>query len=209
LLETRILLLRHAETSAPDRLHGAESDVGLGERGVRQAEAVASWLANERPDLLVSSAMRRALDTCLPIAKACGLPIEVEPALHERKLGPISGVLREEALPSLRETTRRWMNGECDYAPSGCESYSAMRGRVLPAFLRVVERSQERTAVVVAHGMVIRVLLTSILDDLGVADLDRIKIDNVAVNDLRWDGDRWRAVELNMRIGESLDRFSW
>ena len=27
----RLLLLRHAETSAPDRFHGAESDVGLGD----------------------------------------------------------------------------------------------------------------------------------------------------------------------------------
>ncbi|MBV8382979.1 MAG: histidine phosphatase family protein, partial [Planctomycetaceae bacterium] len=61
--ETRVLLLRHAETSAPDRFHGAESDVGLGERGRRQAEAVAEILAAEGPDALYSSAMRRALET--------------------------------------------------------------------------------------------------------------------------------------------------
>jgi hypothetical protein len=57
--------------------------------------------------------------------------------------------------------------------------------------------------------MVIRVLLTSILDDLGLADLDRIKIDNVAVNDLRWDGERWKTAYLNRTIGANLDRFSW
>ncbi len=40
-LTTRVLLLRHAETAAPDRFHGAESDIGLGARGFLQAEAVA------------------------------------------------------------------------------------------------------------------------------------------------------------------------
>ncbi len=59
LRETRILLLRHAETSAPERFHGAESDIGLGERGRRQAVAVAEALAAERPDALYCSGMRR------------------------------------------------------------------------------------------------------------------------------------------------------
>ena len=46
---TRVLLLRHAETAAPDRFHGAESDVDLGDRGSRQAEAVAPGLAGDGP----------------------------------------------------------------------------------------------------------------------------------------------------------------
>ncbi len=39
---TRMLLARHAETAAPDRFHGAESDIGLSEFGVRQARRLAS-----------------------------------------------------------------------------------------------------------------------------------------------------------------------
>src|ERR1022692_471944 len=35
---TRVLLARHAETAAPDRFHGAESDIGLSALGARQAE---------------------------------------------------------------------------------------------------------------------------------------------------------------------------
>jgi broad specificity phosphatase PhoE len=203
------LLLRHAETAAPDRLHGAESDISLGERGFRQAEAVARRLVVERPDFLVSSGMRRALETATPIARECGLRIEVEPELHERKMGKMSGLSREDALEIHRETMRRWMAGELDYAQEGCESYIAMRERTLPVFLKVVERSEGRTTVVVAHGMVIRVLLTSILDDPGPAGVNRIKIDNVAINDLRWDGERWVAIALNQTIGEDLDTFAW
>ena len=40
---TRLLLVRHAETSAPDLFHGAESDVGLSAWGAQQSE----WLGRE------------------------------------------------------------------------------------------------------------------------------------------------------------------
>src|SRR5215218_2798151 len=75
--ETRVLLLRHAETSAPDRFHGAESDIGLGPTGQLQAEAAAQALRALRPDALYCSAMRRARETAEPIARACGLVPQV------------------------------------------------------------------------------------------------------------------------------------
>src|SRR4051812_13317991 len=58
---TRVFLLRHAESADPTVFHGAESDVGLSERGERQAHAVAAVLAAHRPTAVVSSAMRRAV----------------------------------------------------------------------------------------------------------------------------------------------------
>src|SRR5436309_841155 len=86
-MPTRVYLLRHAETANPAVFHGAESDVGLSERGHRQAEAIARYFAALGPDVVVSSAMRRARDTAQPIAAACGLPLIVEPELHERRVG--------------------------------------------------------------------------------------------------------------------------
>ena len=70
---TRVLLLRHAETAAPDRFHGAESDIGLGERGRGQAEAGGArrW-RNVTPTALYSSPMLRARQTAEPIGMECG-----------------------------------------------------------------------------------------------------------------------------------------
>ena len=124
-------------------------------------------------------------------------------------MGPFSGRAREDVIDSLRETMRRWTAGGLSYAPEGTESYGQVRDRVVPALGRVVERSLGKTAVVVAHGMVIRVLLTSLLAEPGIAGLERVKIDNVAVNDLRWDGSRWTAVALNRTLGGDLDTFAW
>src|SRR5262249_39066560 len=69
---TRLLLARHAETAAPDRFHGAESDIGLSKAGVRQAELLGEWLKSALAAAVYSSAMRRAVDTAAPIALACG-----------------------------------------------------------------------------------------------------------------------------------------
>jgi broad specificity phosphatase PhoE len=65
--------------------------------------------------------------------------------------------------------------------------------------------------VVVAHGVVIRVILTAILDGLGPADFERLAIDNAAVNDLRLAGRTWRAESLNRRLDPDPDRdtFAW
>jgi probable phosphoglycerate mutase len=71
--QTRVLLLRHAETAAPDRFHGAESDLPLGDRGREQAAAVAPGLALLRPVALYCSPMLRARQTAQPIGVARGL----------------------------------------------------------------------------------------------------------------------------------------
>jgi broad specificity phosphatase PhoE len=194
--ETRILLLRHAETSAPDLFHGAESDIGLGERGHQQAEALAQTLAALGPDALYCSAMRRAVETATPIGRACGLVPQLVESLHERRVGPLSGKSREEGLDVYEEAKWRWMAGELDYTHEGGESYAEIRRRVVPAFEVLAQRHAGRTIVVVAHGVVIRVLLTTLLDGYGPERFQELDVTNAAVNDLRHDGTRWRAEAL-------------
>jgi probable phosphoglycerate mutase len=194
--ETRILLLRHAETAEPDRFHGAESDVGLGAWGHAQAEAVARELTSVRPVALYCSAMRRAVETAEAIGRACGLAATQIEALHERRIGPLSGKSREQGMGAYEEAKRQWRAGALDFTHPGGESYAEIRGRVIPPFLELAARHPGETIVVVAHGVVIRVLLTSLLEGYGPGDFEAIGIDNAAVNDLRHDGTRWWAESL-------------
>jgi broad specificity phosphatase PhoE len=195
-----VFLIRHAETSAPDRFHGAESDVGLGERGRRQAEAVADVLARRGPTAIYSSRMRRAVETAGPIARACGRSVEVADGLHERSIGPLSGQSLARGWIAYTEVMDRWRAGELDYSHEGGESYAAIRRRAVPAFQAIADRHPGETIVVVAHGVVIRVLLTSLFEGLGPADFERIAIDFVAINDLRHDGTHWLADTLGERV---------
>ena len=196
-MTTRVLLLRHAETAAPDRFHGAESDVELGERGRQQAAAVALKLAALRPDVVYCSPMLRARQTAEPIGIACGLTAIVVPQLHERRMGPLSGMTLDDGWHAYTDAMDRWKSGDLEAAHEGGESYSRMRDRVVPAFVELAGRHPGETIVVVAHGVVIRVLLSSLLEGRGPADFERFGIDFVGVNDLRFDGEVWRAEVLN------------
>lgn len=190
-------LARHAETAAPTMFHGAESDVELGEHGKRQATAAAGWFAELKPTVVVSSAMVRARDTAAPIAAACGVPHLLEPQLHERKVGPLSRMPRNEANHIWDDTIARWLRGETHYAYPGMESFDELRDRTLPAFNRVAAAHPGGRVVVVCHGVVCKVLLLSILHGKSPADWVNIgKIPNLAVSELVPDAGKWRADKL-------------
>jgi broad specificity phosphatase PhoE len=195
-MPTRFLLLRHAESARPDVFHGAESDVGLSERGRQQAEAAAPRLAEYRPDAVISSAMCRARQTALPVAAACGLELRIEPALHERKVGALSGTpTKGDVWP---DTLQRWMAGDTSFAPAGAESFDAIGDRVLPVWRQLTEEFRDRTVLIVAHGVVCKVLLLKLLPGRSVADWKRLgPVPNLGLSELILDGDGWQALRLN------------
>jgi probable phosphoglycerate mutase len=200
-MPTRVLLLRHAETADPSIFHGAESDVGLGDRGRRQAVAVASYLAGLSPDVVVSSAMRRARDTVTPIALACGRTPLIEPLLHERRVGPLSGTPNQLPDGPWPYTLRRWMAGDTAYAPEGAESFDDIRDRVLPVWRRLTNDHAGKTLVVVAHGVVCKVLLLTLLPGRSVADWQHLgPIHNIAVSELVFEGGIWQALRINAHV---------
>ena len=200
---TRLLLARHAETAAPDRFHGAESDIGLSDRGVRQAESLGRVLQEANAAALYCSALRRAVETATPIGRACRLqPIIIE-ALHERRIGPLSGLSREDGWATYAESKAHWMAGDLEFSHPGGESFAEIRRRVCPVFEELARRHRGETILIVAHGVVIRVALTSLLSEFTPADFDRIAIDFASVNDLWFDGTSWTARALNQVVAPS------
>jgi len=193
---TRILLLRHAETAAPGQFHGAESDVGLGPRGFEQAEAAAPGIAQSQPAAIYSSGMLRARQTAAVIARTCSLAVVAVPELHERRMGSLSGMPMADGWDAYIAAMNAWKAGDLDAAQEGGESFAQIRDRVIPALELLARRHADETIVVVAHGVVIRVVLTCWLDG-GPSRFDEFGIDFVAVNDLTFDGRSWRASALN------------
>ena len=194
---TLIWLVRHAETALPSVVHGAESDVDLGEHGHRQAAAAATWFRGHNPTVVVSSGMRRAIATAAPIASLCGVAHEIEPAIHERMVGPFSQKSGPEVDTVWAETVRRWENGEDSYAYPGMESFAQMRERLMPAFERITQRHAGGRVVVIAHGVVCKVLLLGLLHGHNSAHWTRLgRALNLAVSELEADGPLWRAKRL-------------
>lgn len=154
---TTLWLTRHAETSAPTVFHGAESDIGLSDLGRRQAAAAADWFAGRGVTAVVSSGMLRARDTAAPIAELCGVLHLIEPDLHERRVGALSGTSFSSVGGPWPETIDRWEAGDTAFTTPGAESLDDLRRRLVPALKRVVDQHAGGRVVVVAHGVVCKV----------------------------------------------------
>ncbi len=93
----RLVMLRHGQTeyNAGNRMQG-QLDTDLSELGREQAVAVAEVLAKRQPLVMVSSDLRRALDTADALGERAGLPVRADTRLRETHLGDWQGMTHLE-----------------------------------------------------------------------------------------------------------------
>ncbi len=144
-----IVLVRHGETewSAAGR-HTSRTDLALTAEGRRRAEAVGSELAGRNFVLVLSSPLRRALETCR--LAGFGDRARIDEDLHEWDYGEYEGLTTRQ----IRESAPSWSLWR-DGCPGGerPEDVGARADRVL-ARLRDVDGD----VLAFAHGHVLRVI---------------------------------------------------
>lgn len=150
-----LLLLRHGQTdaNAAGVLQGHQP-VPLNALGHRQAERLAARVARHRPRVgaLLSSDLRRAVQTAEPVSAACGLSPVYDARWRERGFGQMEGQTVGE-----REM---WRAAHGDSDPPGGESVAAFRERVRDAMGSVVREYGHLPAVaVMTHGGPVGVVL--------------------------------------------------
>ena len=151
-----ILLVRHGETewNRERRVQGW-APVALTDDGHSQAASLAARLAEKYSvDRLVSSDLRRTLETARPIARAVGCELTTDRRWRERNFGVLQGLGYGELFLGHPEFTLSEVGYRAAEAtPEGGESLIDQRERVLDAFgdLRASLAADE-TAVVVTHG---------------------------------------------------------
>ncbi|EOR71032.1 bifunctional RNase H/acid phosphatase [Thermobifida fusca] len=156
---TRLLLLRHGQTPmSVERRFAGIGDIPLTEVGHEQAKAAARRLAQRPVDVVVSSPLRRTLDTAQYVAKECGLDVEVEEDFREADFGAWEGMTFAEARKHSPQEFHRWLS-DPHVPPPGGESFAEVSRRVTRARDRVLARHRGRTVVVVTHVTPIKLLV--------------------------------------------------
>lgn len=182
----RVYLMRHAEVSYFDA-DGKPLDprsVPLTPRGRQQATAAAELLSDIPFDIALCSGLTRTVETARIVLGARDLPLGEESRLKEVRAG------------RLREIPPEHQQREIGYAYETCtdpdggfirgERWAALSERVTAAWADLLARDDWRTALVVAHDGVNRLLLSHVVG-AGVAAMKAFEQDPACINMIEMD----------------------
>jgi alpha-ribazole phosphatase len=159
---TRLVLVRHA-LPADGGLVLPTAEVGLGEAGHEQARLLAPRLAAVRPTALYSSPRPRAVQTARPVADLLGIEPEIVADLRELEFGELEGMALVDIGQRHPELVG-WTSRPSGAVFPGGETVSSVRDRTVAATEAIARANPGGTAVVVCHGVVIRVVLAEMLE---------------------------------------------
>ncbi len=193
-------LVRHGATehnlARPSRLQGRKLDDPLSAEGRRQAERTAELLAGAGLQAVFSSPMLRARQTAELIAARHGLTVVPVGDLIEVDVGDWEGLSWDAIEQAWPDASQAFLADAGVHGYLGGENLQSVRDRVAPAFERLSRENLGRTIAVIAHNVVNRCYLTSVLG-LPVSQYRVITQDNCGVSLLRiWEG-KTKVVTLN------------
>ena len=179
---TRLLLVRHGSTrhSADLRFSG-RNELPLDDAGQRQARALAVRApAFGEVAAVISSPLRRAVQTAEAIAGALDLEVEVLDGLAEVDFGEWEGMTMREVHAAQPEQMAAWAASP-DTPPPGGESFTALTRRVRRTRNGVIAAHPGARVVVVTHVSPIKTLVRLALD-APPSSLFRIHLDTASVS---------------------------
>ena len=191
----KFIIVRHGYSLAnKGRIFTGQLDVSLDEVGYEQAELVGKYvLENFSIDEVYSSALSRAYDTALPLAKVVGKEVKMMKELNEVDVGLWGGKTFEEAEKEFPENYKRYI--ECpglSYFDGG-ERYVEARERICLAFEKIAAENEGKTVMVVAHGGVLRNLFAAWQGILPERLTDVPRLSNASITVAEYDNENKKA----------------
>jgi len=188
-----LVVVRHGETlwNRENRVQGW-APVALTETGRRQADSLAAAVADQYAvDRLVSSDLRRTLETARPVGRAVDCEPTPDRRWRERDFGVLQGLSYGELFLGYPEFTLTEVGYTAAEArPEGGESLIEQRNRILDASTTLIDdMDSEETVVVVTHGGPLYLLLGWIKDVDIVATIMEQEQGNCAINEIEVDAE--------------------
>ena len=206
---TKVIFIRHGQTewNVTGRYQG-QSDVKLTEEGKKQAEKLADNFPVAKMDAIYASDLCRAMVTAETIAAKFGLKVQAEPAFRELSFGDWEGLTYQQIVDKWEEAMANFLQHPDVLEIPGGESFPAVQQRAMKRLNELIEKHDGQTIVVVAHGAVLRTMLTAALH-MPLQYLWSIRQFNTAVNIVRYDSDANPTVELlnsTAHLGNEVER---
>lgn len=137
------------------------ADPGLSETGLLQAARVAELLEAEGIDHIVSSTMRRAYETAVPLATNLGFEVEQLDDIKESDHKNSVYIPAEEMSPDDPDAAHFFEGDVYDHVFS--DGIDAFTDRVSRGFQHIIDTNRSKKVAVYCHGMVTSIFLRTIL----------------------------------------------
>jgi len=153
-----LYIARHGQTiwNAQNKVCGI-TDVELTEKGREQAKVLASAVSDKNINVIISSPLKRAVETGRIVADACNIPIEIDARLLEQNYGIYEGVDRKD---------EAFLNNKRNFAykyPGG-ESMMQVAYRVYGLIDEIKYKYKGKNVLIISHGGVCRIINTYFSD---------------------------------------------
>ena len=192
-----IYLARHGETeyNRQNKIQGRGIDASLNETGLQQARGIAGYLQDTSIDKIISSSLKRSIETAEEVARKKDLTLVSHSDLDEMDFGILEGRPISDIKSDLQELHQRWEKGDVDHCCDGGESPAVVFDRANKRAQRVLEQDFDNLLFVL-HGRLLRILLSQWLN-YGLHQMHRIPHSNGALYHLQWNKLEFEAVFLN------------
>jgi len=160
---TVLWVLRHGQTPlSPQKRFSGSGDTELTDAGRAQAAAAARRIKGLDVEVVVSSPLRRALQTATAAAEVLGVDVTTEDGLRETDFGEWEGSTFSEVRERWPDQLNSWL-ADPKAAPPGGESFGATQKRVSAARKRIAAAHPGRSVLVVTHVTPIKLLVAEAL----------------------------------------------
>jgi broad specificity phosphatase PhoE len=194
---TRIYLIRHGTTEwNREEIFRGRADCALNDTGRAEAQAVAAYFQGVEIEKIYSSPLSRADETAKAIAAKRGLPVIPNSAFIDLDFGEWQGLPLKEVREKYPDLYRVWRERPQDVTFPGGENLARVRARAWEGLLRVVQENREKTALIVSHRVITKVLICAALG-LDNSHFWQIKQDTTAINCLEYARDQFVASLIN------------
>ena len=192
-----LVLVRHGETSwnREGRFQG-HTDISLSDIGRSQARALRVRIEAAHPHLfddahtaILTSDLRRAHETAEIAFGGGGRVLHVRRGLREFCYGVFEGLTRREIDERFPGAMAAWLEGDRGFAVEGGESRAEVHARAHAAVRSFLVEAPQRHVVIVAHGGVMRQLLSACFG--GAGEPRGLSFGNTATHVIHVEPDAW------------------
>lgn len=186
-------IFRHGQSTynVAGRTQGQTNDSVLTEQGKEQAVLVGEKLQNKEIDIIVTSPLKRAMQTAELANQALNVPVETDEHFIEVNVGVVEGLHYTEIRDKFPDIFEKMHIPGTEFEnvcyPEG-ETRKQVRERVFAGLEMWAQKPNYKTVAVSSHG----IMLSQTLTALG---LDAVEVKNGAVLHIKKENDKWSVVE--------------